>query len=517
VSCNGTGEKGGVVLQFILRRIGVSIFILWLASVLMYVLTINSGDPLQDLRQTNSSNREQLIAARVENMNLDEPWYTRYAIWLGGASKCLILQCDLGTNRTGQSVNELVADAAASSLRLVTLATVLAIVFGVTVGILAAIRQYSGFDYVVTFLAFLFFSLPVFWAAVLLKQYGAIDFNNWIADPGVSLVTTLLLALLFGMVFSVIAGGDTRRRVLTFAITAVVLFAVVTYFDAVGWWRRPALGLGLIVLLSLAALAVLLMLTVGLRNRRVIYCGLATIGVGIVSFFATRSLMEDPSWTLILVLAAVAAVVGAVIGVAFGGYERSTAIVISVGTALSFGFLVFLDQLLRNWGLYLEGNSRPISTIGSGSPLFSGNFYEGIWNWATQLILPTIVLTLISLAQYSRYTRSSMLETTQQDYMRTARSKGLSDRVVNTKHALRNALIPITTIVAFDFASLIGGAVITERVFGWSGMGALFQEGLNTVDPAPVMAFFLVTGAAAILMNMLADIAYASLDPRIRR
>ncbi|MGB3764509.1 MAG: ABC transporter permease, partial [Ornithinimicrobium sp.] len=235
------------------------------------------------------------------------------------------------------------------------------------------------------------------------------------------------------------------------------------------------------------------------------------------SYYVTGSILEDPSWTLLLVLALVAAAVGAVMGVVLGGYERKTAVTVSVGTALAFGFFVFLDGLLANWNGYLQIAGRPISTIGSGSPLFSGNFYEGVWDWSTQLILPTIALTIISLAGYSRYTRSSMLETTQQDYMRTARSKGLSDRVVNTKHALRNALIPITTIVAFDFASLIGGAVITERIFGWSGMGALFQAGLDTVDPNPVMAFFLVTGAAAILMNMLADIAYASLDPRITR
>jgi len=87
---------------------------------------------------------------------------------------------------------------------------------------------------------------------------------------------------------------------------------------------------------------------------------------------------------------------------------------------------------------------------------------------------------------------------------------------VISKHALRNALIPITTIVAFDFAGLIGGAVVTETVFGWKGMGAMFQEGLQRVDPGPVMAFYLVTGTAAVFMNMMADIAYAFLDPRIR-
>ncbi|OLT30006.1 hypothetical protein BJF82_15910 [Kytococcus sp. CUA-901] len=132
-------------------------------------------------------------------------------------------------------------------------------------------------------------------------------------------------------------------------------------------------------------------------------------------------------------------------------------------------------------------------------------------------MLPTIVLTLISIASYSRYTRGSMLETINQDYIRTARSKGLSDRVVFTKHALRNALIPITTIVAFDFASLLGGAVVTESVFGWRGLGAMFRQGLQFVDPNPVMAYYLVAGGAAVLMNMFADIAYASLDPRIRR
>jgi peptide/nickel transport system permease protein len=505
------------VLQFILRRIGISLFVLWAGSVLLYVLTINSGDPIADLRESRAENRDQLIAARVEAMNLDEPWYTRYWIWFTGASKCLVLQCDLGTDRSGGDINTMLVQAAGSSLRLVTLATFLAIVLGVTMGLLSAIRQYSGFDYSVTFAAFIFFSLPVFWAAVLLKQYGAIGFNNWIADPTVSTITTLLLAIIFGLTVSAIAGGTLRRRLISFAATTVVLFAVVTYFDAVGWWLKPALGLPLILLFTLAALGLLLMLTTGLRNRRVMYAGLTTIAVGTVLYFVVGPLMEDPNWLLVFGLAAVSIVVGVVIAVLMGGYERRTAVYVCVGTALAFGGFVFFDELLRNWGSFVEMKPRPISTIGSGEPGFEGNFWEGIWNWGVQLILPTVVLTVISLASYSRYTRSSMLETTQQDYIRTARSKGLSDRVINTRHALRNALIPITTIVAFDFAALIGGAVVTERVFGWSGMGAMFQEGLNNVDPGPVMAFYLVTGTAAVMMNMAADIAYASLDPRIRR
>ena len=135
----------------------------------------------------------------------------------------------------------------------------------------------------------------------------------------------------------------------------------------------------------------------------------------------------------------------------------------------------------------------------------------------THLVLPTVALTLISIASYTRYTRASMLDVLNQDYIRTARSKGISERKVITRHALRNSLIPLATIVAFDFAGLIGGAVITETVFGWQGMGNLFRTGLAAVDPPPVMAFYLVTGTAAVIMNMAADIAYAILDPRISR
>jgi peptide/nickel transport system permease protein len=102
------------------------------------------------------------------------------------------------------------------------------------------------------------------------------------------------------------------------------------------------------------------------------------------------------------------------------------------------------------------------------------------------------------------------------DYVRTARAKGLTERTVTVRHAFRNALIPVTTLAAFDFGAVIGGAVITETVFGWRGMGALFRDGLLNRDPNPVMAFFLVTAVLVVIFNLIADIAYAYLDPRIR-
>ena len=123
---------------------------------------------------------------------------------------------------------------------------------------------------------------------------------------------------------------------------------------------------------------------------------------------------------------------------------------------------------------------------------------------------------LISLAGYTRYSRASMLEVLNQDYIRTARAKGLSERTVVVRHGLRNALIPLATIVAFDIGGILGGAVITESVFEWNGMGRLFIEGLRSLDPNPVMAFFVVVGVTAVLANLLADIVYSILDPRIR-
>ncbi|MER2137938.1 MAG: ABC transporter permease, partial [Arthrobacter sp.] len=145
-----------------------------------------------------------------------------------------------------------------------------------------------------------------------------------------------------------------------------------------------------------------------------------------------------------------------------------------------------------------------------------GDFWISGVDTFTHLLLPTIALLLASLASYSRYSRASMLEIMNMDYIRTARAKGLSERTVVMRHAFRNALIPLATIVAFDIGALIGGAVITEQVFAFSGMGQLFVQALHRVDPNPIMGFFLVTGILALVFNLVADLVYTVLDPRVR-
>jgi len=134
----------------------------------------------------------------------------------------------------------------------------------------------------------------------------------------------------------------------------------------------------------------------------------------------------------------------------------------------------------------------------------------------THLVLPTIALTLISFASYTRYSRASLLEVMNQDYIRTARAKGLPERVVTVRHAFRNALIPLATIVPLDIAALFGGAIITERIFAWSGMGTMFLESLGARDAAPVMGYFLIVAMMLVAANIIVDFIYAALDPRIR-
>lgn len=135
---------------------------------------------------------------------------------------------------------------------------------------------------------------------------------------------------------------------------------------------------------------------------------------------------------------------------------------------------------------------------------------------AIHLLMPTAVLSLLYLAGWSRYARSSMLEVLRQDYVRTARAKGLMERVVIIKHALRNALIPIVTILVFDIAGIFSGAILTETIFAYPGMGSLYFAALGANDWPVVMAFLLITAILVVLATLTRDVLYTIVDPRIR-
>jgi len=197
-------------------------------------------------------------------------------------------------------------------------------------------------------------------------------------------------------------------------------------------------------------------------------------------------------------------------------------------TVTFFGFLFlatptfWLAILLKEAGItanQVDGDpdSRLFFTYGDHSPyLDDPTAWNKFTDIAGHMILPTISLALITFASWSRFQRASMLEVLGSDYIRLARAKGLRWRKVLTKHALRTALIPLTTVSALDFAGILGGAVITETIFGWAGMGQYLTDSIRTHDVYAVMAWLLLAGAIVIIINLIADLLYGVLDPRIR-
>jgi peptide/nickel transport system permease protein len=324
------------MLSFIIRRVLITIPLVLLASVLVFLLVANSGDPLADLKGRQPPVPPQVIEAREQQLNLDKPLAQRYWIWLTN-----FVQGDMGETIRGVEVRPLLWQRMKVTLRMVVLASIVAIVLAIGAGVLSAVKQYTVTDYTFTFAGFLFLSMPVFWLAALLKEYGAIRLNK-----------------LFG--------------------------------------------------------------------KQVVF------------------------------------------------------------------------------------------TVGAETPNLTGSLGHRLADYAGHLFLPTIALVLISFAAWSRYQRATMLDVLGSDYIRLARAKGLSRSRVMTRHALRNALIPLVTVVAIDTAALFGGAVITERVFAWQGMGALLVQGVETSDVNILLAWLMVTSVLVVLFNLIADVLYAVLDPRIR-
>lgn len=133
-----------------------------------------------------------------------------------------------------------------------------------------------------------------------------------------------------------------------------------------------------------------------------------------------------------------------------------------------------------------------------------------------RLILPTLSIAAISTARYARFMRGSMLEVINADYIRTARAKGMKERRITWLHAFKNASIPLVTLISLDIPFILSGAVVTETIFAWPGMGRLFIDSLNILDPPVLLIFTLIVALGVVIFQVIADILYAAVDPRIR-
>ena len=217
-------------------------------------------------------------------------------------------------------------------------------------------------------------------------------------------------------------------------------------------------------------------------------------------------------FSIALLLALVLAIVlGVVSGVRQGTLTDYNLTVISYIGIAAPAFLVglFLQYIFGVW-LHI------LPTSGTETLGYTLSPIDAFVDRFEHLILPVMTLSILFIAGWSRYMRSSMIEVTKQDYMRTARAKGVAPVPLLARHALRNAVIPLITVVALDFGQVAGGATITEGVFAWPGMGLLFFSSLEIRDYPVLLAILMLSAFFVIMFNLIADILYAVMDPRIR-
>ncbi len=225
-----------------------------------------------------------------------------------------------------------------------------------------------------------------------------------------------------------------------------------------------------------------------------------------------------PNSVLLLMTAiTVALLIGIPLGIfaatrQYSKVDMATSLVSYVGISvpsfvLGLFLLLFGSVYLRK----LTGNaiSFPLFGMHQGD---NTSVADLVWH----MVLPVTSLAVLSIAVYSRFMRSSMLEVLHQDYIRTARAKGLSSRVVNYKHALRNAALPIITLIALEIPQLVSGAIITEGIFSWPGMGQLAFQATVVRDYPVILGVVMLVAFLTVVFNLLADVAYAVVDPRIR-
>ncbi|HEX6989294.1 MAG TPA: ABC transporter permease [Bacillota bacterium] len=218
----------------------------------------------------------------------------------------------------------------------------------------------------------------------------------------------------------------------------------------------------------------------------------ATLELGLYSFLLT------------LVIAVPVGVLGAVRQYSIPDYAATTFAFIGLCIPVFvFGMLLQLVFSVHLGWLPLLGRTPPVANVTLGTRI-------------EHLILPVLTLALNGTAGITRYMRASMLEVIRQDYIRTARSKGVHERLVVYRHALRNALLPIITILGLNLPGLISGAVLTESVFAWPGMGRLAVQSVSNRDFPTIMGLTMIFSVLIILGNLLADIMYGVVDPRIR-
>ncbi|MDR0738756.1 MAG: ABC transporter permease [Oscillospiraceae bacterium] len=252
------------------------------------------------------------------------------------------------------------------------------------------------------------------------------------------------------------------------------------------------------------------------------------------SYRTNKPVMEEISerFPATIELAIMAIILASVFGVLIGliSAVKKNSIFDNIGMAIAligvsipiFWFGLIIIKIFSGW-TGLPSNGRINSVFrpedGTGFYLLDSLLqrdFEAFWDAFKHMILPAITLAMYSIAVIARMTRSSVLETLNKDYVRTARAKGLKENTVVFKHAFRNALIPIVTVIGLQFGSLLAGAVLTESVFSWPGIGKYAVDCIQNSDFPVIQGIVILTATSFVFVNLFVDVVYAFLDPRIK-
>jgi peptide/nickel transport system permease protein len=277
-------------------------------------------------------------------------------------------------------------------------------------------------------------------------------------------------------------------------------------------------------------------MTLELSIGAMIFAILIGIPLGIISAYKHKTAVD--AGTMVVANLGVSMPIfwlGFLLAALFGIVLKDTFLYLPTGNRLSAEFgrpELALQPLTTAWGLppfnaplgdpnapHQEGFIRSVLMFLSNSYLFNSlvtGRFDVFWDAIRHLILPSITLGTIPMAIIARITRSNLLDVMGLDYIRTARSKGLGERLILFRHAMRNALLPLVTIIGLQFGALLGGAVLTETVFGLPGVGKFLVDAIGARDYPIVQGFTLVIALIFVFVNLLVDISYGFLDPRIR-
>jgi len=311
------------VFAYIVRRLGVLVVILFGSSFILFNMAAIAGDPIGELRLSNDPTAKQAIIDLTNRLRLDVPPPLRYFLWLKGVLGLFVGKADFGVTRDNVDVFNEITGAIPVTIRLVTTATIVAIVLGLALGITSALRQYSRFDYSMTFFAFLLYSLPIFWVAVLLKQFMAIKFNDFLSHSTVHRNSILILSLMSAFFWGGVLGRARKTFWVSFISAALGTASLLTFMNQLQWYTNPGLGAFTVFILSVGIAFGITHLSVGLSNKTALYASLTMSVLTLIIYFPIQRILTANSTFLQMILLFVITVLVATgVSFLFGRIDR---------------------------------------------------------------------------------------------------------------------------------------------------------------------------------------------------